>query len=194
MIEAFIGLVGVVVGALLTATKDIWIDRRTRRENAEYLAIRVVSILDQFVEGCAEVAGDDGLSDGQRGENGERDIQVSVPKLAVEQLDVQWKAIPATLLYKVLSFPNLLTAVNRRVDIAFEYAHPPDYEDGFEERQYQYATLGLKAAQLSNELRNAYGLPKLEREDWDPIKYLRERQQQIEAVRARKEAQREKLL
>ena len=193
MIEALIGLLGVVVGALMTAAKDIWVDRRSRRKDAEYLAIRVVSMLDRFIEGCAEVAGDDGLSDEQLDEDGERQIQVSEPKFEVQSLDVEWKSISARLMYDILSFPELITAANHRVSGAFEHDCPPDYEEGFEERQFQYTALGLKASKLSNELRSNYSLPKRDYKDWDPIEYLSEQQNRIKENRARKNERRAKM-
>lgn len=184
MTEALIGLVGVIVGALMTAAKDIWVERRSRRKNAEYLAIRVVSMLDRFVEGCTGVAGDDGLSYGQPNEEGEREIQVSAPDFEVQSLDVDWKSIPAELMYEILSFPDLVSAATHRVSGAFEFADPPDYEEGFEERQYQYALLGLKASQIAIKLRRKYRLPEHEHRDWSPIDYLRETQERINEVRA----------
>lgn len=193
MTEALIGLLGVIVGALMTAGKDIWVERRSRQKNAEYLAIRVVSLLDRFIEGCTGVAGDDGLSYGQPNEDGEREIQVSTPEFQVQSLDVDWKSIPAQLMYEILSFPDLVSAATHRVNGAFEFADPPDYEEGFEERQYQYAALGLKAAQISTELQRTYCLPKREHGDWDPVEYFHERQKRIKEVRARRDEQRAKL-
>lgn len=179
MTEALIGLAGVIVGALMTAAKDIWVEWRSRRKNAEYLAIRIVSMLDRFVEGCAGVAGDDGLSEGLPNKEGVREIQVSAPEFEVQSLDVDWKSIPAELMYEILSFPDLISAVTHSVSRAFEFASPPDYEEGFEERQHQYASLGLKGSQISAKLRNKYRLPEREHGDWDPIEYLRKAKERI---------------
>jgi hypothetical protein len=144
MSEAVIGLIGVMVGALITGASEFWKERRTRKKNAEYLAIRIVSLLDRYVEGCTEVAGDDGLCQGQPDEDGCRRIQVEVPELHIQLIDVDWRSIPATLMYQILSFPNKIDAANHRIHGEFEHASsPPDYEEGFEERRYQYALLGL---------------------------------------------------
>ena|SRR5438105_541963 len=77
--QAFFGLTGVVVGALLTLLRDVWSDRRTRKRHARYLAIRVVCILDKYIENCAEVVLDDGLQEGQRDEQGCLQSQVRPP-------------------------------------------------------------------------------------------------------------------
>lgn len=186
MTEALIGLVGVIVGALMTAAKDIWVEWRSRRKNAEYLAIRVVSMLDRFVEGCAGVAGDDGLCCGQPNEAGVCEIQVPAPKFEIQSLDVDWRSIPANLMYEILSFPDLVYGAANRVSGVFEFAGPPDYEEGFEERQYQYSSLGLKASQLSETLRSQYRLPEHHHGDWNPVEYLRETQSRIKEVRSRR--------
>ena len=187
MIEALIGFVGVVVGALMTAARDLWADWRSRRKNAEYLAIRIVSLLDRFIEGCTEVVSDDGLCCGRPNADGCREIQVSTPKFEVQSIDVDWKAIPASLMYDILSFPDFVDAANHRIHGVFEYAaDPPDYEEGFEDRQYRYAMLGLRASKISDELRSAYGIPERKHDDWDPIKDLREHRKRIEEVRARR--------
>ena len=172
MSEAVIGLIGVVVGALITGASEFWKERRARKKNAEYLAIRIVSLLDRYVEGCTEVAGDDALCQGQPDKDGCRRVQVEVPELHFQSIDVDWRSIPATLMYQILSFPNKIDAANHRIHGEFEYASsPPDYEEGFQERRYQYALLGLAASGMADELRTRYGIPAREYGDWNPIKY-----------------------
>lgn len=141
-------------------------------------------MLDRFLEGCTGVAGDDGLSYGRPNEEWEREFQVSAPDFEVQSLDVDWKSIPAELMYEILSFPDLVSAATHRVSGAFEFADPPDYEEGFEERQYQYAYLGLKASEIANKLRSKYRLPENERGNWNPAEYRRETQERINKVRA----------
>lgn len=150
MSDAVSGLIGVVVGAIITGAKDELVRWRTRRNHGEYLAIRVVSILDRYVEGCIEVVNDDGLAFGQRGPDGCLSPQASLPDFEVQSLDVDWKCISAKLMYGILSFPTLIYSANQHISAANDYAAgPPDYEEFFEERQYQYAVLGLKAAKLA---------------------------------------------
>ena len=190
MVEALIGLVGVIVGATITCAKDIWVGWRSRSKNAQYLAIRVVSILDRFVEGCAGVAADDGLSYGQRNEKGMCEIQVPTPKFEIQSLDVDWKSIPAGLMYEILSFPDLVYDAGNRVSATFDILSPPDYEDGFEERQYQYALLGLQASQLSDKLRRKYRLPKHHYGHSSPVKYLQATRDRIKEVRSQRNDER----
>ncbi|MEJ1379327.1 MAG: hypothetical protein RPU34_05880 [Candidatus Sedimenticola sp. (ex Thyasira tokunagai)] len=194
MAEALIGLLGVVVGAFIAGAREYWIAKSVNRKSAEYLAIRVVSVLDGFVEGCAEVVGDDGLYHGQAGPDGCRSVQVSTPEFSVESLDVDWKSIPSSLMYEILSLPNRVSAADQRIDGALEYvAGPPDYEELFEERQIQYGELGLKAASLSDELRKAYGVPAREYLDWDPVQHITEGKGRAIAERNERNARSEEL-
>lgn len=177
--EGVIGLVGVVIGALLTplliGAKECWVARASRRKNAQYLAVRVVSLLDGFLEKCADVVGDDGLSHNQREPDGLKSPQVSTPQLDFDSLKVDWRSIPPGLMYEVLSLPNRATAANQRIHGIFEYNYdPPDFDEFFEERQIQFGEIGLLAASLADRLRAMYGVPDRDYLLWDPVKFLRE--------------------
>ncbi|MEW8347809.1 MAG: hypothetical protein AB2687_05820 [Candidatus Thiodiazotropha taylori] len=176
MVEALIGLLGVIVGASITAVREHWVSAEATKKSAEYLAIRAVSVLDGFTEQCADVVGDDGLSHGQVGPDGCRVVQISTPSFSVEELDVDWKSIPSNLMYEILSLPNRVSAADQKISSVWEYvAGPPDYEELFEERQIQYGELGLKAASLSDELRRLYRIPARDYRDWSPVEFITER-------------------
>ncbi len=190
MSDAVIGLIGVIIGALLISAKDFLASFMSRRKNGAYLAIRVISILDRYVEGCANVVSDDGLYHGETNSDGYRQIQSSVPEFEVQSLDVDWKSISANIMYEILSFPNQIDAANHRIQSVFEYAAtPPDYDDGIEERQYQYAVLGLKASNIADRLRTAYGVPMREYCNWNPIEYLKEMKQKIDKIQEKRNEQ-----
>lgn len=184
MEAAIFGLIGVVLGALLTVAKDWWFQSRENRKDAEYLAIQVSCALEQYVGRCAEVVGDDGLSYGQPDENGYCRIQVAAPIFKPELLKVEWKSLPANLMYEVLDFPYKAEVANQSVDGAFEYAAtPPDFDEGFEERQFQFATLGIAASKLAAKLREHVGLPAKCVGDWNPVRYMEEQKTAIEQRR-----------
>lgn len=188
MTEAIIGFLGVIVGAVMTATKDIWLEWRKKEQDAKFLAIRVVSAFDRFVRECTEVVGDDGLLCGQPDRDGLRKIRAPEPRFDVQDFDVNWKSIPSQLMYEILSFPDLVDAARHQVEGAFEYGDgPPDYQDGFEERQYQYADLGVKASDIADCLRDVYGAPRVEHGDWDPVANLKEAKQRLEVSRAERQ-------
>ncbi|MET0026462.1 MAG: hypothetical protein ABW101_02400 [Candidatus Thiodiazotropha sp.] len=58
MTEALVGLLGVIVGALITGISEYITNKISRRKRGEYLAIRVVAILDNFVSHCVHAVND----------------------------------------------------------------------------------------------------------------------------------------
>ena len=160
MESAIFGLIGVVVGALLATAKDWWFDYRRRRKNLEYLSIRVVSIFDHFVAGCIEVCRDDGLAHYSRDEHGCKVPQVDTPKLELSAIDVDWKSLPSSLMYEILNFPTLVDNANSYISSIVEFvAGPPDYEEFFEGRAEKFSELGLRAMEISTNLRKLCNLP-----------------------------------
>jgi hypothetical protein len=182
----FFSLAGVVVGALLTLVRDIWADRRTRSRSARYLAIRVVCLLDKYVEHCAEVATDDGLCQGQRDPEGCLRAQVSPPDSPEFPQDVDWKSINPELMYRLLSLPNEADAAARRVNAMWEFADPPDFDEFFEERQDQYGKLGLAAFALTQEIRKKYRIPPQDFGEWNPVEHLTKARAQVEEDRRKR--------
>ncbi|RQM58637.1 hypothetical protein [Aeromonas enteropelogenes] len=184
MESAIFGLVGVVVGALLTVAKEWWFSSRKTRKEAEYLAIQVACGFERYAAVCADVVADDGLCEGRPNEHGIHEIQIKVPKFEPETFDVEWKSLPAALMYEVLNFPYQAELAGREVSDAFEYAAtPPDFSEGFEERQLQYAKLGLIALELSEKLRVHARLPIREKSENDIAEYLNRHKADIEADR-----------
>jgi hypothetical protein len=184
MESAIFGLVGVALGALLTVAKEWWFQNSKNRKDAEYLSIQVSCALEQYVARCAGVVADDGLCEGRPDEHGYRSCQVSPPKFEPESLKVEWKSLPANLMYEVLDFPYKAEVASQSVDGAFEYAAtPPDFDEGFEERQFQYATLGIAASKLAAKLRKHVKLPARSAGDWDTVRYMEEQKSAIELRR-----------
>ncbi|MEL7799685.1 hypothetical protein [Idiomarina loihiensis] len=193
MDKAAYGLIGVALGFLLTILKDWWFQRKRNRKEIEYLCIHVTCMLDRFVSGCCDVVYDDGLYHGQPDQDGYSRIQVRPPQFKPENLDVEWKSLPSTVMYKVLNFPQKIEQANSTIDANFEHANPPDYLEGFEERQLQYANLGLRANQLTTELRVLGKLPVEEKGDWDPIEHMEDQKAKIEQLREKRYKAQEKM-
>lgn len=184
MDKAIIGLIGVALGFFLTVAKELWLQSRNKKKDVEYLSIQVACMLERYIVGCANVVSDDGLYHGEYGSDGRACIQVPLPKFEPESLNVEWKVLPADLMYEVLNFSNHIETANFRIECAFEYSTcPPGFEEGFEERQYQYVQLGIKASKLAAKLRSHANLPEKEIGDWDPIKHMEEEQLTIESLR-----------
>lgn len=154
--ELFAGLLGVVLGSILAVTKDIYLDRRSKKVRASYLAIIVVGKLDRFVRSCSDVMHDEAYTD----ENGVLKPLVSTPDIKMEEVDVDWKSLPPDLMCELMGFPNHVFMADRAIRHVWEYGDgPPDYTDFFKERTRQYKRLGRKALQLSSRLRSDYDLP-----------------------------------
>lgn len=187
--QPFWALIGVVVGAFLTIGKDFLVDWRTQSRLRTYAAIRLVCVFDVYAEECADVAADEG--EYRREEEGEelRDTSVPKPTLPAFAEDIDWKSLDPKLVYRVLNFPIEVAQAERAISFAFnEIAFPPDYEEGFEERQLRYAELGLTAHDIAEALRRKYALPQEKSTGWNPVERLTEIKAKIE--RARDEASR----
>lgn len=189
----FFGLVGIVLGSFLSAifsiARELYAEIRSKKKEAEYLAIRMVCIFDYFAEGCATVVGDDGLCHGQTDAEGYSRIQVPSPELDVQLKDVDWKSFPHKLMYEILYFPNLIKDAESYISSTFEYAaSPPDFSEGFEERQYQYAKLGIRASELTTKLRAKYRIPKNHSSNWDIAEYMLKEKGKIDQLRLKREA------
>ncbi len=188
METAFIGLIGVVLGVLLGVFRELYAESRSKKKEAEYLAIRMVCIFESFMEGCASVVGDDGLYHGQTDAEGYSSIQVSPPELNVQLEDVNWKSFPPALMYEILYFPNLIKDAQIFIDSTFEHAaSPPDYSEGFEERQFQYSKLGIRASELTAKLRDIYKIPKNHISNWDVVEYMLAEREKINQLRLKRE-------
>jgi hypothetical protein len=71
LVSVLSGVLGVVVGVVMPISRE-WL---ARSRDARYLAIRIVCILDRYVEDCASTA----IDSGQENEKGESVAQVSAP-------------------------------------------------------------------------------------------------------------------
>jgi len=192
MSAAVIGFVGVLVGVFATLGKDTvsyWI---AKRKNGRYAAVRIVCVLDQFVEKCVEVVGDDGTAYGRpagRTEGGEEYLlpQVSLPKPPIFPDDVEWTAITPDLMYRVLSLPNLAIGTNRFIGAEAEHSSLPDYPEVFRARCEGYADLGLEAASIALALRSQFELPESAIEignlDWNAVAFLQESKNSVITAR-----------
>ena len=126
----------------------------TRRDSERlFIATELIFILEQFAEGCAGVATDRGYEN--------RD-GITVPEMAIPVLDYvsvsgDWRVLPAKLMYRIRELPVMQGEANRAIKAADTC--PPDFDEFFEARQYQYTRLGLKAIIQARRLRKFVGYP-----------------------------------
>lgn len=184
MKEAIFGFIGVVIGAFIPWLQSYFNDKLTNKKNARYLAIRVVCILDKYLEDCVEVVKDDGLTYGQRDKDGCLRQQVKAPGVPVFPDDVDWKSIEHELMYKILSLPAEVESADRLIRATADITGPPDFEEWFEERKFHYSQFGLIAYQLSEELCEKYSIQKKVYNDWNPVNDLKK---ELQAVAKRRQ-------
>lgn len=183
--QPFWALAGVIVGSMLTTAKDVFLDRRNQKRLATYAAIRIVCVFDDFIEGCLAVATDEGEYQIESHGEEEREISVGAPQLQPFAQDIDWKALDPEISYQVLSFQRGINEAQRSIAFVFDMiSGPPDYNEGFEERQFYYAQLGIQALSITNALRRKHGLsPRTYAEEWDPAKRLPEIRSSVEQAR-----------
>ena len=183
MESAFIGLFGVLIGSVIVIAKEWWFDYRKNKKDKEYLCIKVSSMFDKFIHNSYDIVYDEGKDDS----NGCRTQQVSLLMFDPELENVNWKSLPVDLMYEVLDFPNAVENANKKINGVIEYeSFPPEYKEIFDERQYQYALLGVKAFEIVSKLRREANLPERIYE-WDLIGNLRNKISEIEILKTDKD-------
>ena len=184
MMEALIGLLGVIVGSVIAIAKETWTAWIEHRRTGSYSAMRAVSTLDEFIESCVDVVSDDGTVHGQyagRTEHGEEYLvaQVRQPESLEFPEDIDWKSLGGELMYRALALPTALKQANRYIEAQAEHAFPPDYEEVFDARQISYANLGLEALCVTELLREKFQIPVPKRPignpDWNARSFFIER-------------------
>jgi len=181
MISAIAGFLGVLVGTALVP----WIQRYfSRKRAARYLAIRVVCVLDKYVDDCASVAGDWG----RENHEGYSEAEISSPPTPTYPSDIDWHSIDYSDMYDLLALPAVAEKAANVVGGAGEYADAPDYDGFFETRSFEYATLGLKAFELTVKLWNKYRIRELGRTEWDPVEHMKNQLQKVKEIQNKRRA------
>ena len=86
-------------------------------------------------------------------------------------------------MYEICSLPMKQNEAMKAINFAGEYmSSPPDHREFFEERQFQFALLGLKAAEIASGIRKENGFPDTELASW-VIPALEERLHKIKTKR-----------
>jgi hypothetical protein len=184
------GLAGVIIGAGLTTLKDVYLQARKDRKALEYLAVQVSFALDDYVRGALEVVCDDGLDDGQRDDRGCLHPIAEYPELRPQALEVDWTSLPADMMHEVFDLPiRTKDAIGAIGQVGEHGVGPPDYEDYFEERVIQFASLGLQASDLADRIRSLAVLPgRRSMAGWNPVDELKTRSSIAKDRRVAREA------
>lgn len=103
------------------------------------------------------------------------DVYLS-PDLTVRDIEGDWKSLPSLLLYKIAELPVLLRDAGICIEnLTSHLNHPPENRPSIEVRQGHYAALGIRACELSFELRRLSGFPESElaHGEWSAMPVLR---------------------
>jgi hypothetical protein len=130
LISAATALVVVLIGAVAV---PIVRERRALNRDARYLAIRIVCILDRYVEDCASTAIDSGEEDNQ----GVSTPRVKAPPPPVYPSDVNWKSIEHSMMYTLLSLPASAASAANYVGAWDPVSHMKDQLKQIAARQAQ---------------------------------------------------------
>ena len=146
---------------------DIYRDRRDRKLQADYMAMRLAVILEEFVVKCVHRAWHD---DADLAE-GSSALDYNLPTLACYPQDSDWKSLDPKLAGQVLSFPNEITSAG--LSSQFEGTR----EGNTIASANKTIVAGVRAWELAQALRKKYHLDAVAIQHVD---FLRERQKKIQ--------------
>jgi hypothetical protein len=159
VISACAGLIGVALGgwiAYFTANRK---EQKRILIESRYLAILVIADLDRFVDSCAHIAYDDGTCNGQSQGAEFRRVTTALPIFEPHSLEVDWKVMPADLMYEILDLPHKVEQLTVELSNEDKYEDWPDFPEFFFDRRYGFAMLGLEASAITKKLRKYANLP-----------------------------------
>lgn len=161
VISAASGLGGVWLGGWLTTRREAERERERSEKESKYLGILVLAHLDRFARQCLEVSYDNGTIQGQPASDDGIYHQFTVmePRFEPLELKVDWKVLPADLMYHILNLPYKTEQLIDQVYGVREHDEPPEYTETFWTRQQGFAELGLEVSALARQLRQQLRLP-----------------------------------
>lgn len=120
-----------------------------------FIATELVFKLEDYAEMCAEVSQDDGSRD----EGDEYRPTVSVYSLEFDDVTGDWRALPASVMYRVREMSVLQAEARGSINFRDEVDTSSRHDSFYRERKYQYSRLGLRALLLAKRLRKLTGMP-----------------------------------
>lgn len=159
-----------------------------------FIATELVFHLERFAELCVKVATDTGYEDS----SGITRFSVRPEVLSLTDISGDWRVLPRQLMYRIRELPVLQNSADRAVSAAEEHDDPPDYDETFYARRYQYTWLGLKTIILARRVRKLVGLPatRLDATPWSaqPVLWLLWRQERKRRTQIHTQVQHQRAL
>ena len=170
MSDSYIGLIGAVVGAIITGGFTFFTDwlknRNKNKKDLEVLALKVTYKLELYAAQCLDCYKDDG-EEACEDQNGVchgflfKGYDNDFPEFTLGNLDeIDWKLLPINLMHEIFILPVLVNNARVRVVKELEEYLTHDNSDyPTTLRAKQLIDIGLKFCAISYELRKVSGLP-----------------------------------
>lgn len=153
LITAGAAITAVMLTHRFTLRREKLASKQNELRELHFITTELIFLLEQFADGCASVATDDGYKNDKHATV----PSASQPEFGYSSVTGDWRALPVSLMYKLRELPVLKIESDRTIDATDLIG--PDYDEFFEARQYEYTRLGLKAIILALRLRKLAGFP-----------------------------------
>ncbi|WLD34107.1 hypothetical protein QTN38_010655 [Enterobacter cloacae subsp. cloacae] len=124
----------------------------------KFICAELVFLLEYYAVKFADAVQDGGEPNGNQGEY---EMTTKNPdKIDYSLVKGSCKSLKSKITYEICSLPVRQSEAIKVINFAGEYSSsPPEHREFFEESQYQFALLGLKAANIASEIRQENGFP-----------------------------------
>ena len=178
-----IGLTVTVILALVGWISSVLKEWMDRRRKARYLAVRIVPIIDQFLNDCSACLGDDGLLFGNADENGYTPPREKLPSTPDYPDDIDWLSIDHKIMYGLLLLPHQVKSATESILwMDLNVSTPPDFDEGFEARRGRLPDIAIAAEELAKSLRKKFKLPARDDENFNPMSQVLKAKKQSEKL------------
>lgn len=169
-IKLYTVLLAALVAFILNLWKEAIVKGREEKKELSFLTIRVSCELERFANQCYAVATDHGYED----QEGYSRTNVNQPDFEPFEIDVNWKVLPARLMYQILELPNELHFARECIEsVGINADSLPDYPLTFAERRYHYSKIAYNAFHYVNELRVLGDIPVKIYNEWSsPLRLI----------------------
>lgn len=149
-------------------------DRRGRKLDAQYSALRLAVILEAFALECATQLAEYDMYETSGANAGT--LHTTLPKLKSYPEDLDWRLLDTELAARALTLPVEISFGEQGIAFMFEATSDPD--SVAQECAEKTAVYGLRAWKLAAALRSRYGFPAFERthSGWDAIEFMTKQQ------------------
>ncbi|GJK92525.1 hypothetical protein [Klebsiella grimontii] len=170
MSDGYTGLIGTIVGALITGGFAWFSDWRKNRaknqKDLEVLALKLSYKLELYVAQCLECSEDDGLEyyvedDGRGSGTYFRGYTTEFPEFTLGKFeDIEWKLLPVSLMHEIFTLPTKVNNAKQRFNKEWK-----DFDNHLNDsypttiRAKELTDLGIYFYNVSSKLRTLVGLP-----------------------------------